>query len=221
VSASTNDSPRVRSTQVTEISTLEQLRALVGEPLPRVAAKDRPSLDDVHRRWLAASPMCFLATAGADGTCDVSPKGDPAGDLALVLDQRTLAIAERPGNKRVDGYQNVLSNPHVGLIFVIPGRDDTLRVNGRARLVADAPWFDDMVVKGHRPLLALVVDVEQVFFHCAKAFLRSRLWDPATWRPDAMESRARIAAKIERPDQTLAELEEYYGPSYADRLYRG
>jgi predicted pyridoxine 5'-phosphate oxidase superfamily flavin-nucleotide-binding protein len=78
-----------------------------------------------------------------------------------------------------------------------------------------------MVVKGHRPLLALVVDVEQVFFHCAKAFLRSRLWDPATWRPDAMESRARIAAKIERPDQTLAELEEYYGPSYADRLYRG
>ena len=206
--------------QATEITTLDELRELVGEPQSRAANKERTELSDVHRRWLAVSPMCFLATAAADGTCDVSPKGDPAGRLALVLDERTLAIPERPGNRRVDGYRNVLSNPHVGLLFVIPGRGDTLRVNGRARLVSDAPWFDELVVKGHRPLLALVVDVEQVFFHCAKAFLRSQLWDPATWQPDAMESRARIAAQVERPDESLSELEQYYGPSYADGLYR-
>ncbi|WP_426560888.1 pyridoxamine 5'-phosphate oxidase family protein [Angustibacter sp. McL0619] len=206
-------------TQTTEITTLEQLRQLVGEPQPRVASKDRSELSDVHRRWLAASPMCFIGTSASDGTCDVSPKGDPAG-LALVLDATTIAIPERPGNRRVDGYRNVLSNPHVGLLFVIPGRGDTLRVNGRARLVSDAPWFDDLVVKDHRPLLALVVDVEKVFFHCAKAFLRSQLWDPSTWQPDAVESRARIAAKIERPDTPLPELEQYYGPSYADGLYR-
>jgi PPOX class probable FMN-dependent enzyme len=205
---------------VTEITDLDQLHALVGEPQPRARDKDRTELSEVHRRWLAASPMCFLGTSAADGTCDVSPKGDPAG-LALVLDETTIAIPERPGNRRVDGYRNVLSNPHVGLLFVIPGRGDSLRVNGRARLVSDAPWFDDLVVKGHRPLLALVVDVEQVFFHCSKAFLRSQLWDPATWQPEVMESRARIAAQIERPDVPLPELERYYGPSYADGLYRG
>jgi PPOX class probable FMN-dependent enzyme len=215
VSAPTDDVARA-----TEITTLDRLRELVGEPHGRAVTKERTELSDVHRRWLAASPMCFLATSAADGTCDVSPKGDPAGRLATVLDEHTLAIPERPGNRRVDGYVNVLSNPHVGLLFVLPGRDDTLRVNGRARLVADAPWFDDLVVKGHRPVLALVVDVEQVFFHCAKAFLRSQLWDPSTWQPDVMESRARIAAQVERQGESLEELERHYGPSYADGLYR-
>ena len=103
-------------------------------------------------------PFCLIATADADGACDVSPKGDPPG-FALALDDGTLAIPERPGNRRVDGYQNVLANPRVGLLFVVPGRTDTLRVNGRALLVSDAPFFDRMVVEGHRPVLALVVHV--------------------------------------------------------------
>ncbi|GAB3592042.1 pyridoxamine 5'-phosphate oxidase family protein [Angustibacter peucedani] len=201
------------------VTTVEELRALIGEPLPRVAAKDRPELDDVHRRWLEASPFCLVATSGADGTCDVSPKGDPAGHLALVLDRTTVVLPERPGNRRADGYLNVLANPHVGLLFLVPGRGDTLRVNGSARLVSDAPWFDRLVVKGHRPQLALVVDVEQVFFHCSKAFLRSQLWDPASWDPDAVESRAVIAQRLERPDEPLEALERYYGKEYGQNLY--
>jgi hypothetical protein len=201
-----------------EVSSEAELRAIVGEPLERVRTKDRDRLEEVHRRWLEASPFCLIATAAADGSCDVSPKGDPPG-FALVLDERTVVIPDRPGNKRVDGFRNVLANPHVGLVFVVPGRGDTLRINGRARLVCDAPFFDRLVVNGHRPRLALVVDVEQVFFHCSKAFLRSKLWDPATWRPDAVPSRAEISHAVERPDDDPADLERYYGPSYADRLY--
>ena len=106
-------------------------------------AKSHHALTDVDRAWLAASPFCVLATADADGRCDVSPKGDPAGSLVHVVDELTIAIAERPGNRRADGYRNILANPHVGLDFVIPGRGDTLRVNGRARLVREAPFFDD------------------------------------------------------------------------------
>ncbi len=160
----------------------------------------------------------MLSTASADGRCGASPKGDPPGSV-LVLDDRTVALAERPGNKRVDGFLDVLANPHVGVLFVVPGRGDTLRVQGRASLVRDAPFLDALVVQGHRPVLALVVDVEEVFFHCAKAFLRSGLWDPSTWQPDAVPSRPVIAQALEQPEADLAALQEYYGPSYADRLY--
>jgi PPOX class probable FMN-dependent enzyme len=200
-----------------EITTPARLRELVGEPAERARTKERAVLHDLDRQWLASSPFCLVATSDAQGRCDVSPKGDPPG-FARVLDDVTIAIPERPGNRRVDGFLNILQNPHVGLIFVIPGRGDTLRINGRARLVADAPFFDDMVVAGHRPVLALVVDVEEVFHHCSKAFLRSNLWDPQAWR-DEMPSRARIAKALERPDDSLAELERYYGPGYSAGLY--
>ena len=202
-----------------EVRTLEQLVAVVGEPIPRVRDKVRDRLHDLDRQWLATSPFCVLATSDADGRLDTSPKGDPAGQLVHVLDDTTLAIAERPGNRRVDGYKNVLANPHVGLLFMIPGRDDTLRINGRARLVSDADWFDAMVVKGSRPILGLVVEVEEVFTHCAKAFLRSRLWHPESWEPDHVPSRAVIAHTFERADQPLAEVEAHYGPAYAEGLY--
>ncbi|HWJ11986.1 MAG TPA: MSMEG_1061 family FMN-dependent PPOX-type flavoprotein [Nocardioides sp.] len=196
------------------------LAELLGEPTAAARGKERDALTDVDRDWLASSPFCMLATADADGRCDVSPKGDPAGRLVHVLDDRTLAIAERPGNRRADGYRNILANPQVGLNFLIPGRGDTLRVNGRARLVSDAPFFDAMVVKGHRPLLAVVVEVETVFFHCAKAFLRSQLWQPESWEPEArVPRRAVLAQRLERPDDSLEELDAYYGPSYEERLY--
>ncbi|MER6990234.1 pyridoxamine 5'-phosphate oxidase family protein [Saccharopolyspora hirsuta] len=201
-----------------EITSEAELRDVVGEPLPRVRDKARAALHEVDRQWLAASPFCLIATSAADGTCDVSPKGDPAG-FTLVLDERTIAIPERPGNRRADGYRNVLTNPHAGLIYFVPGRGDTLRINGRARLVRDAPFFDDMVVKGHRPVLALVVEVEEVFHHCAKAFLRSGLWKPETWQPDSVPSRPQLAKLLERPDDSLAELERYYGDQYANHLY--
>jgi PPOX class probable FMN-dependent enzyme len=196
-----------------------ELRELLGEPGPAALAKERSQLHDLDREWLAASPFCLLATAGADGTCDVSPKGDPAG-FVLPLDDTTIAIPERPGNRRVDGFRNILTNPHVGLISFLPGRGDTLRINGRARLVRDAPFFDRMVVEGHRPVLAVVVDVEQVFSHCSKAFLRSNLWNPETWDPGAVPGRATIAKTLERPEADVADLERYYGADYAAGLYR-
>jgi PPOX class probable FMN-dependent enzyme len=205
---------------VTPIATLAELEALVGEPNERARNKGRDRLLDIDRQWLAATPFCVLATADAQGRCDASPKGDPAGQLVHVIDERTIAIAERPGNKRVDGYRNVLVNPHVGLNFLIPGRGDTLRINGRARLVSDAPFFDAMVVRGHRPILALVVDVEEVFFHCAKAFLRSGLWDPSTWAPsDIVPRRAIIAREYENAPGTVEELDAYYGDAYTKGLY--
>jgi uncharacterized protein len=180
----------------------------------------RTALEDEHRQWLATSPFCLVATADAEGNCDVSPKGDPPG-FARVLDDTTVAIPDRPGNRRTDGFRNILANPHVGLIFLVPGRGDTLRINGRARLVRDAPFFDEMVVKGHRPRLALVVEIDQIFFHCAKAFMRAKLWRPETWDPEALPSRARIVQGVERPDDPIEVLEKHYGPEYAKGLYAG
>ena len=202
-----------------EITSEAELRELIGTPMPRAAAKERRKLHERDREWLAASPFCLIATAGADGTCDVSPKGDPPG-FALVLDDTTIAIPERPGNRRADGYRNILVNPHVGLIFLIPGRTDTLRINGRSRLIADAPWFADMEVKGHRPVLAVEVAIEEIFYHCAKAFLRSELWQPETWRPDVLPTRARLIKEVEAPAESLADLERHYGPAYLETLYR-
>lgn len=197
-----------------------ELTALLGgAPAPAAAGKDRDRLGDLHRAFLAASPFCVVATADADGRCDASPKGDPAGSLVHVLDDRTLALAERPGNRRADGYRNVLVNPHVGLEFLVPGRGDTLRVNGRARLVTDADLLDTLAVRGARPVLALVVEVEQVFFHCAKALLRGALWRPETWAPDAVPRRAVIVHEVEDPTRSLAELDAHYGPAYEERLY--
>ena len=168
--------------------------------------KDR--LSPVHRDWLAHSPLGFVATTDAHGRVDVSPKGDPPG-FVHVIDDTTIAIPERPGNKRVDGYLNVLQNPHVGTLFLIPGRGDTLRVNGTARVLADADYFDAMVVKGNRPILAIEIAVEEVFFHCAKAFMRSETWKPETWDPTAVPSTAQLARAMKK-DMSLDELEEYY-----------
>ncbi|PUA79621.1 MSMEG_1061 family FMN-dependent PPOX-type flavoprotein [Nocardioides currus] len=205
-----------------QITTLEQLVGIVGTPGDRAVAKERRTLTDIDRAWLAASPFCVLATADADGRCDASPKGDPAGQLAHVVDDRTIALAERPGNKRVDGYRNVLSNPHVGLNFLIPGRADTLRINGRGRLVDDAPFFDDLAVRDRRPILALVVEIETIFFHCGKAFMRSGLWDPETWDPEALVPRRAVITQELEPQagKTLDELDDYYRPeNYAQGLY--
>ena len=201
-----------------EVTTAAELERLVGVPEPRARDKGRPALLPVDRDWLAATPFCVLATSSADGRCNASPKGDPAGSLVHVVDDRTIALAERPGNRRTDAFHDILTNPHVGLNFLIPGRGDTLRINGRARLVSDAPFFDELVVKGHRPILALVVEIEDVFFHCAKAFLRSGLWKPETWDPTGIVPRRAVVAKqVEGDTRTEAELEDYYRPENYER----
>jgi PPOX class probable FMN-dependent enzyme len=204
------------------ITTEEELREVIGGfPQPRAAAKEHPRLHPLEVEWLRLSPFCVIATSDSAGHCDASPKGDPAGRLIHVLDPGTVAIAERPGNKRSDGYLNVLSNPHVGILSLIPGRRDTLRINGRATLVKDAPFFRELAVKGNRPTLAMVVQIDQVFSHCAKAFMRSRLWEPATWPAEnALPSVAELCKIIQHPAETLEELEAHYAPgNYERKLY--
>ncbi|MQM28542.1 pyridoxamine 5'-phosphate oxidase family protein [Glycomyces albidus] len=203
----------------TEVTDPEKLREIVGEVKPQAAQKERMRLHQRDREWLAVSPYVVVATSDAEGNCDASPKGDPAGKLVHVLDDATIAIPERKGNHRVDGYHNVLANPHAGLLSLIPGRRETLRINGRARVVSDAPFFDDMVVKGHRPVLALVVEIDTIYFHCGKASMRSGLWKPETWTPDALPSHAQMVKETQTVDKTLEELVEYYGETYAKQLY--
>ena len=200
------------------ITTEAELRALYGMPGQRAATKERTHLHKWDRAWLAASPFCVVATSDAEGNCDVSPKGDPPG-FAYVIDDATIAIPDRPGNRRIDGFRNVLVNPHVGLNFVVPGRTETLRINGRARLVSDAPFFDALIVKGHRPRVAVIVDIDTIFFHCGKAFLRSQMWRPETWNPDALPSHACIVKDVQDTPMPLAELEAYYGAEYEKKIY--
>ncbi|HZV75992.1 MAG TPA: MSMEG_1061 family FMN-dependent PPOX-type flavoprotein [Conexibacter sp.] len=210
----------VKETEVSEITSEAELREVLGGYASgRSVTKVRPSLHQLQIEWLQSSPFCVIATSDANGNCDASPKGDPAGQLIHVLDPHTIVIAERPGNKRADGYLNVLSNPHVGVIALIPGRNDTLRINGRARLVRDAQWFDDLAVKGKRPILALVVEIEQVFSHCPKAFLRSYLWEPDQWpSTDEMPSVAELTKAVQDTPETLAELEAHYAEANYSRL---
>jgi uncharacterized protein len=207
------------TSELVEVTSEAELREMFGGPSQRSATKVRPVLHERDREWLAASPFCLIATAAADGSCDVSPKGDPPG-FARPLDDATIAIPDRNGNHRFDGFVNILSNPQVGLLFLVPGRPDTLRINGRARLIREAPFFDDMIVRGSRPQLALLLEVQEVFYHCPKAFLRSELWDPATWHPEALPSTANIVKSVQADiEETVADLERHYGPGYLRGLY--
>ena len=198
----------------------QQLRDLVGVPSDRATQKERPALDVHSRAFIARSPFLLMATAGADGRCDVSPKGDPPG-FVLVLDDRRLVIPERPGNKRLDGMINLLANPHVGLIFLVPGRQETLRVNGRASITADPDLLARMALHGRTPLLAIGVEVEQCFLHCPKAFIRSQLWKHDEWpSADALPSMACVLHDQIRPEGvTLQDYERDLDEGNRKRLY--
>lgn len=153
------------------------LRALFGEPVPLAVRKSLTALDRHCRDFIARSPFLCIGTASRDGRADVSPRGDQPG-FVLVLDERTLVIPDRPGNNRLDTMSNIVENPNVGLLFFIPGFEDTLRVNGRAEIVRDEALLACAEVEGKRPKVAIRVAVEECFLHCAKALRRSRLWDP-------------------------------------------
>ena len=163
-----------------ELRTTAELREFIGEPTQAVAEKAIDHVDAASARFIAASPFFLLATTAADGSCDVSPRGDPAGSV-LVVDEHTLAFGDRKGNRRLDSMINIVQHAQVGMIFLVPGRGDTLRVNGRARVVADAPYLPQLTVAGVTPQLAVEVRVEELFLHCTKAFARSALWDTASW----------------------------------------
>lgn len=152
-----------------------ELREIFGWPSERALNKQIDRLDHHCRAIIAKSPFLLLGTSDATGRCDVSPKGDYPG-FVRVLDDRTVAIPDLPGNNRLDTLTNMLNNPQVGLIFMIPGMNETLRINGKVRLIRDPALLESMAYQGKLPKLAIVVDVQEVFTHCPKAFLRSKLW---------------------------------------------
>jgi uncharacterized protein len=197
-----------------------ELRAVVGQPSDLALKKQITALDDHCRAFIARCPFLLLATANAAGQCDVSPKGDAPG-FVRVLDDTHLVIPDRPGNKRLDGMRNILENPHVGLIFLVPGRGETLRVNGRATIVRDAAILESLTAMGKRPLLAIGVTVEEVFLHCAKAFKRSRLWQPEAWPAVAdLPSAARVFFDQARPEgMTVEDLQRRLDDGYTRNLY--
>jgi hypothetical protein len=162
------------------IDTVEALEALYPAPHPRTVAKKRDRLDDGLRAAIGMSPFVLLATADDAGRCDVTPRGGPPG-FVKVLDDHRVALPDLNGNNLLDALRNVVTNPHAGLLFVVPGQSETLRLDGPAHLTTDDDVLDLFVEELRRPALAVVVEVETVFTHCAKAFRRSRLWDPASW----------------------------------------
>jgi len=191
----------------------DALRSLIGEPSALVQSKIADRLNDLTRQFIERSPFLCLATSAADGSCDVSPKGDPAG-FVRILDDRTLLLPDRPGNRLADSLRNVLENPRVALLFVIPGVTDTFRVNGRAEIVTDPELLELCAVEGKVPKLAMRIQIEQAYTHCSKAFLRSNLWDPERFvdrseLPTPGELLRSVNPEVE-PETYDAEREERY-----------
>jgi PPOX class probable FMN-dependent enzyme len=176
------------------LATLEQVRAIIGPEVPAIRAKIFPALEETASAFIRHAPLLLLATAGRDGHPDVSPKGDGPGFVAIE-DERTLLIPERKGNKLILGLQNILATGGVALVFLVPGTEETLRVHGRAELTSDPAVLARLSERGQPALLAIRVHVEQVFFHCAKAFKRSKLWQPDTWPPNLRVSFGKLLAK--------------------------
>jgi uncharacterized protein len=202
------------------VTSEEALRALVGKPSELAIRKEISYLDAHCRAFIARSPFVLIATSGATGRADVSPKGDPPG-FVQVLDEHRLVIPDRPGNRRLDGMRNLLENPHVGLLFLIPGLEETLRVNGRGWIIRDEDILARCTVMGKRPTLALGVYAEECFIHCAKAFKRAQLWQPDQW-PDraGLASPAEMLVDHARPkDMTVPQMDRHLRESYSKNLY--
>jgi uncharacterized protein len=162
---------------ISGITTEAELRELIGSPQELVVSKISPKLNDLTRQFVERSPFMCLATSAPDGSCDVSPRGDPAG-FVRILDERTLLIPDRPGNRLADSLRNILANPHVGLLFVLPGVGDTFRVNGRATLVTDEELLAGSEIEGKAPKLGIRVEIHECYTQCSKALIRSDLWNP-------------------------------------------
>lgn len=194
------------------------LRTKMGEVGPLAAGKTLKRIDKYAKSYIERSPFLCIGTADENGNADVSPRGDPAGFVRIV-DDRTLLIPDRPGNNRVDTMSNIIANPKVGILFIIPGIDDTLRVNGRAEIIDDPAELAPAAVNGRPPKIGIRVHVDEVFFHCAKAFRRSRLWDPAAQQDRSflpglahmvMEQARACEVETEESDQVEAEIQEEY-----------
>ncbi len=202
-----------------EIQSVEQLRQVIPRETGIAGYKDIDHVDDVCRRYIDLSPFVLIATRGPDGLLDISPKGDPAG-FVHVLDEKTLAIPDRPGNNRLDTFENVIANPEVALIFLIPGKGDTLRVSGTAKVVRDAELAKQLAHNGREPALILIVNVEEAFTHCTKCVVRSGLWKPDRW-PDLTDAPKLAEAVMAhaQPDISQDGVQEIIDDSIKNKLY--
>lgn len=203
-----------------EITDLSRLREMLPtDGFTNTFLKVTDHLNPVAVRFIEVCPFVVVGTKGADGLIDVSPKGDPAGFIE-VYDERTLIIPDRLGNHRVDGFQNILADPNVAILFIVPGHGDTLRIAGKARIVRDSAINARHAVNGREPLLALVVHVEEVFMHCSKAFIRSGLWRSDKWPPrkTAPTLADWVVQVVDRP-QTLDEVQDDHSQDERKRLY--
>jgi len=186
------------------IATIEELREVIGQPHPGVAQKITDRLDEDARQFIAVAPFLVLTTADAEGRLDASPKGDAPG-FVMVEDEQTLVIPDRPGNKLAYGHLNILATGRIGLLFVVPNTSETLRINGRAELTRDPGILRMMAAREKPAVLAIRVFVEECFFHCGKAFIRSGLWAPESWRAKQRVSFGSMYARRTGGDQAMAE----------------
>ncbi len=206
--------------QFNEVITSEaQIREVLGEPTTRAREKVISTLDEHCRAFIRQSPFVLLASTDAQGRLDVSPKGDPPG-FVQVLDERTLAIPDRLGNRRADTLINIAQTGRIGMLFLVPTKRETLRVNGRAQVVRDGWLREQLAMQGKQPDLAIVVEVDEAFIHCAKCMIRSQLWEPDAWGDaSSLPSIAQVMLDHAKLAQSLEEVQEQIDISYRDNLY--
>ena len=201
------------------ITSLEELREIIGFPSERVTKIEISKLDRHCRIFIGRSPFVIIASSDLQGNIDISPKGDPPG-FVKILDENTIVIPDRPGNRRADTFTNILPNPKVGLLFLIPGNGITLRVKGTAKIVKDANLLESMAVKGKIPNLAIAVTIETAFFHCSKCMLRSRLWQKDKWPSlENLPSLAETMVDAANLQETVAEMEALIDRDNQENLY--
>ncbi|RJE90252.1 pyridoxamine 5'-phosphate oxidase family protein [Paenibacillus sp. 1011MAR3C5] len=202
------------------LATEDEIRELIGFPSEVVQKKTIHELDSHCRAFIAMSPLLFMSTSDTQGYCDVSPRGDAPG-FVHILDNQHMVIPERPGNRRIDSLRNILSNPRVGLIFLIPGLEETLRVNGEAYVIKDDELLEQMKVNDKKPLLGIGVRVDEAFIHCAKSFKRSGAWNKESWSDqDRLPSIPHmISAHVNSESFTVEKIRDGLQESYEKRLY--
>lgn len=197
----------------------DELRALYGPPSELAARKCLPRLDEHCRHFIEQSPFVCLSSAGADGSADISPRGDAPG-FVRVLDEQTLFVPDRLGNNRIDSLRNLVVNPHIGLLFLIPGIDETLRVNGVARVVLRSELLDESTVGGKTPRSGILVEVREAFLQCAKALKRSKLWsDDYRLTHEQMPTLGKMLADQLCLTTPVNELDALIDKAYREKLY--
>lgn len=204
---------------MTAITNQEELRAVIGDKIEELEAKVSDCLDEFSREFIQKSPFLILSTSDAEGRCDASPKGDAPGFVEIV-DDRTIVIPDRPGNKLAYGHENVLANPHVGLLFMIPGTTETLRINGKAELDSSESLREQLAARGKPATLAIRVTIEECFFHCSKAFIRSNLWKPDSWaeQPHKVSFGQIMVKRANLPEDAGKALDDAIEADYKENL---